>query len=410
MASVLGLLTAWLADFYVLATVLLAAEGLAASLVRRPARRMALARAALTGLVFLAVLLALPGRARLGLGLLALESGAASPGVAPWLAGLFLAGLLLISAWLLLGAFRAWLLAQRSCPAPAHLQNALRSVVGEDRSQPALHVGRDLQQPVALGAWRPLLVLPAHLATETPVKQVEAVLAHEWAHVRNGDLRWVALSRLLLLVLFAHPLFWLLRRRLRADQEMQADAVAAARGGPVDYAETLVEFARGSRRLDTTRPTAAVPTVTQPAGGSPLKRRIAALLHPDFSPDDAWAPNWHFAAAVLIVVAVALLSPVTLREIGSPPAPATLMARTPVAHAPGSPSLDLPPVVKIEIVVQMQAPEPPAEVAKQPPPLMPKLLVSRLDFTWFAIDWWNKHQTDWFYRLLKWWFAERIRR
>jgi hypothetical protein len=41
---------------------------------------------------------------------------------------------------------------------------------------------------------------------------------------------------------------------------------------------------------------------------------------------------------------------------------------------------------------------------------MPKLLVGRLDFTWFAIDWWNKHQSDWFYRLFKWWFAERIRR
>jgi hypothetical protein len=137
---------------------------------------------------------------------------------------------------------------------------------------------------------------------------------------------------------------------------MQADAVAAARGGAVDYAETLVEFARGSRRLDTTRPTAAATTSPRPAGSSPLKRRIAALLHPDFSPDDAWAPNWHFAAAVLTVVAVALLSPVTLREVGAPSAPATLAAPTPVAHAPGSPNFDVPPVVKIEIVVQIPAP------------------------------------------------------
>ena len=70
------------------------------------------------------------------------------------------------------------------------------------------------------------------------------LLAHEWAHIRRGDLWLLAASRLLLVVLFAHPLYWLLRRRLRFDQELMADAEAAAICGRQEYAETLFAWAR----------------------------------------------------------------------------------------------------------------------------------------------------------------------
>jgi Zn-dependent protease with chaperone function len=400
MANSLVLLTSWLTDFYVLAMVLLAAERLAASLTRRPARRLALARAALIGLAVLAVLLALPDRARLGLGLVA---GGPADLRLP-LAGLYLGGLLLTGAWLLLGAGRAWLLARRSQPAPGHLRELLDGVVAESGAQPGLRVDAELQQPVALGAWRPLLLLPAPL-THAPARQLEAVLAHEWAHIKNGDLRWAALSRLLLLALFAHPLFWLLRRRMRADQEMQADAAAAARAGVIDYATTLVGIAGGGSRLDSTLPAATIP---RPLSCTPLKRRIAALLHPDFCAEDRWAPGLHIAAAVLTVVAVTLLSPVTLRELGEP-SMAAADAVTPAMHASAAP---VPPavVVKLEVVLrtdgnaplQRAAADPPADRAKPREPRTP---------SWSIVffRWWSDHQAEWLYRLLRW-YAEHLYR
>jgi len=411
MTDFLELLTAWLLDFYVLATLLLAVEGLAASLVRRPTRRLALAHATLIGLAVLAVLLALPGRARLGLGLW--RAADVSPPVMnlpdspadlrPPLAGLFLVGLALTTAWLVLGACRAWLVSRRSRPAPSRLWQVMHGLVGSDGQQPRLHVGFDLAQPVALGAWRPLLLLPADLAQQASPQELEAVLAHELAHVQNGDLRWAALSRALLLALFAHPLYWILRRRLRADQELQADATAAARAGAFDYAATLVGFAGSGRHLNSTLPVAR----RRSAGCTPLKRRIAALLHPDFCADDRWAPRWHFAAAVLTVLTVAVLSPVTLRELGEPDVarPSATMAQLPVA-APQSVAGGMSPIVKIEIVLQVTPAEQPTE--KRPP--SPKIALNRLDFTLFVVDWVSKHQADWLQRLLMWWFAERVHR
>ena len=92
--------------------------------------------------------------------------------------------------------------------------------------------------PAALGLLRPKIVLPTAFAEEASPQALHAVLTHEWAHVRNGDLWLLGISRLLLVVLFAHPLFWWLRLRIRHDQETVADASVAAHADRADAAET----------------------------------------------------------------------------------------------------------------------------------------------------------------------------
>ena len=66
------------------------------------------------------------------------------------------------------------------------------------------------------------LILPERFLDAEPANQLEAALAHEWAHICNRDLWLIALVRLLLPVLFAHPGYWWLRRRIRDDQELLA--------------------------------------------------------------------------------------------------------------------------------------------------------------------------------------------
>ena len=102
---------------------------------------------------------------------------------------------------------------------------------------------RAVTTAVALGLRRPTIVLPAGLLAEGPPQALRAVLTHEWAHIRNGDLRLLALGRCLLVLLFAHPLFWWLRRAIRGDQELLADAAAAGDDRPA-YAEELLRLAR----------------------------------------------------------------------------------------------------------------------------------------------------------------------
>ena len=48
----------------------------------------------------------------------------------------------------------------------------------------------------ALGAWRPHILLSARSVAEKNIAGVRAALAHEWAHIRHGDLWLLALERL----------------------------------------------------------------------------------------------------------------------------------------------------------------------------------------------------------------------
>ncbi len=157
-----------------------------------------------------------------------------------------------MAARLAVGAWQASRLIRKSLTAPPTLVDELRAIVGEGARLPRLRLNARLVTPVATGALRPTIVLPAHFAENSPCGELRAVLGHEWAHICNGDLWLLALDRCLFPLLSAHPVYWWLRRRIRQDQEFLADAAAASLIGPADYAAQLVAWARdlaGVRRI-----------------------------------------------------------------------------------------------------------------------------------------------------------------
>ena len=95
------------------------------------------------------------------------------------------------------------------------------------------------------GFLRPMVLLPAAWLVEMPPAMLEAVIAHELAHIRRFDL-WVNLfQRLLETLLFYHPAVWWLSRRVRLAREMCCDELAAAATGErVVYASALELAAR----------------------------------------------------------------------------------------------------------------------------------------------------------------------
>ena len=167
--------------------------------------------------------------------------------------------------------------------------------------------------PVALGVLRPTIVLPVTFFASEPDNRLEAALAHEWAHIKNSDLHWLAVLRLLNVVLFAQPLFWWLRRMIRTDQEVLADAAASTLQGDgrLVYAETLLGWARSSHRP---RPgalaSAALALWERP---SMLNRRVRLLLDDDYRIEPGTSCRWKLATACLGVLAALLLSTLTLR-------------------------------------------------------------------------------------------------
>jgi hypothetical protein len=82
-------------------------------------------------------------------------------------------------------------------------------------------------------------------ADEWPADRLDAILAHERAHVRTRDGYWSWLAQLHTAIFWFNPFAWWLQRHLETLAETTSDdAVVAARHDPIAYAALLLDFAR----------------------------------------------------------------------------------------------------------------------------------------------------------------------
>jgi Zn-dependent protease with chaperone function len=113
------------------------------------------------------------------------------------------------------------------------------------------------------GFWRPRVYVSAALSDLLDPAQLDAVLAHEKAHVARRDPLRLSLLRFLACTVFYIPALRRLADDLTDEAEIDADDVAAADCSPFALATAilaLAEWAGGRRALDgvTTLPTGAV--------------------------------------------------------------------------------------------------------------------------------------------------------
>ncbi len=222
--------------------------------------------------------------------------------------GAFVAGGALVLAWLGIGLWQTAVIRRQSRPAPQWSRDVLAHVVGDGGAAPDLLVSGWLAQPVAVGLLRPAIILPERFVEDEPRCRLEAALAHEWVHFRNRDLWWIALSGLLMPVLFAHPVYWWLRRRTREDQELLADAAAA--DGRGDYAEALLAWARQTPDRPRLAAAGSLALWERP---SQLKRRILMLLDRDFRLEPTCPRRWGLGVRGAMALSVLALSVLTFR-------------------------------------------------------------------------------------------------
>ena len=157
----------------------------------------------------------------------------------------------------------------------------------------ALCIVAKLDSPVAAGWLRPVVLLPAAVAARMPVELVEALLAHELAHVRRHDYLVNLLQNLVEALLFYHPVVWWLSRRVRIEREHIADAMAAeAIGDPRRLAHALATL---SEFLPVHT---ALPHAAPAAHGGSLMSRIQHLIRPG-------APRLHAGRIALPALGIA---------------------------------------------------------------------------------------------------------
>jgi beta-lactamase regulating signal transducer with metallopeptidase domain len=192
--------------------------------------------------------------------------------VAIWAVGVFVSLLRLAGGWAWLQRLR-WKKAEL---APDALQGRLLDLcrrAGLKRAVTLL-MCEGLIGPSVVGILRPAILVPAGWFLNLPPAHVEALLAHELAHVLRHDYAVNLLQSLLEVVLFYHPGIWWLSRRIRAERELACDTFAVhLMGDALPLAEALTNLER--------RGLGRAPLEPAPAAhGGSLMERISRLLLP----------------------------------------------------------------------------------------------------------------------------------
>ena len=211
--------------------------------------------------------------------------------LACWLAGVAALTLRLLSGWMFVQRLRSHGAAPVIDPVRAAASRLARQ----------LHITRTVQflessmvdVPTVIGWLKPVVLLPASALAGLTPRQLEAVLAHELAHIRRHDYLVNLLQTVVETLLFYHPAVWWLSRRIRIERENCCDDLAVSLcGDPVTYASALAELEGlrgGSSHL-----------VLAASGGS-LLHRVRRLLG---APSHAGrAPGWLAAAVAVLLIA-----------------------------------------------------------------------------------------------------------
>jgi D-alanyl-D-alanine endopeptidase (penicillin-binding protein 7) len=148
-----------------------------------------------------------------------------------------------------------------------------------------VRIVNDLESPITIGWIQPMILIPASLVTGMTPSYLEALIAHELAHISRFDYVVNFIQNLIEMVLFFHPAVWWISKKIRTERENIADDLAASMlGEPRRLALALQE-------LDYIQFT--TPQLAQAAHGGNLMLRIKRLVRPE-----AQSINWKTAVTV----------------------------------------------------------------------------------------------------------------
>jgi len=221
------------------------------------------------------------------------------PWLQAWALPVWLIGVVVFSLRFVLASAHAIRLKRRTEPADealASMVSALAARLGVARSVTVL-TSTIAGSPATLGWIRPVILLPPATALGITPRQLEALLAHELAHVRRHDYFVNVLQMMAETVFFYHPAVWWASRRIRVERELCCDDIAIdSCGDALGYAQALACVAR--LRLATAE-------MAIGSSGGPLLRRVQRVLGTT-SAGTTVSPAWLIATVFVIAVVVML--------------------------------------------------------------------------------------------------------
>ena len=190
------------------------------------------------------------GRAMLQAGMTPAEWGSMRPAIhipAQWALFVFLAwavGSGVAMARLAAGLWRLRKL-RASCTAiaVADLEPSLQKTVRAMSKSATIATSDWVRVPAAIGFWKRTIVLPTWALKELPADDLNAILLHEFEHLRRWDDWTNLIQKFVRALFFFHPAVWWIESRLSVEREMACDdAVLSQTANPHGYATCLVSL------------------------------------------------------------------------------------------------------------------------------------------------------------------------
>lgn len=283
-------------------------------------------------------------------------TGSVAP--APWwqrgLGMVWLAGAALIGVWRFCGLWGTFRLIRRAERAVDEVLDRVGRMAGRCglRRVPEVRITGRLISPAVAGVLRPVLLLPAAAMAGLSPRELDFVLAHEFAHIRRQDFLLGLLQSLVEMLLFFHPVVWWVSRRMSFEREQACDdAAMRVTGNRQAGASALARLAE----LQLQHTAAMAPA----AGGGQILARVRRLLDPARPPQPHRAQVLILLPALLAAAAVPLLL-MTQRAESQTAAP-TAPPQNPETPAP----------VPAEAASPSPSPAPPPDRLEKDPPKAP---------------------------------------
>ncbi|MES2455381.1 MAG: M56 family metallopeptidase [Bacteroidota bacterium] len=134
--------------------------------------------------------------------------------------------------------------AERSLVAPAW-QAAFDqlSVELNIRRKVSFYLSANVNVPLVIGYFKPVVLFPIALASQLDMEQVEAILIHELSHIRRNDYLLNLIKTGIETILFFNPFIWLSGRYINIEREHACDdLVLKFTGTPITYAHALLKL------------------------------------------------------------------------------------------------------------------------------------------------------------------------
>ena len=164
----------------------------------------------------------------------------------------------------------------------------------------ALLESLQVKVPVAIGYLKPVILVPVGAVNGLTEKQVEAILAHELAHIYRHDYLFNLVQSIVETIFFYHPAMWWISANVRAERENCCDDIALNLcGDSIAFAGALAELEEMNF--------AAGPAMAMAFNGKrgTLLGRIKRLLN---QPRRSASFSEGFIAACILMVSISAIS------------------------------------------------------------------------------------------------------